>query len=149
MDKCNILGADDEPERRRMLEEVIRANDNYRLLGIVNDGEHVLSQTALSKPDLILTDYLMEPIDGLTALLTLRRIGITTPDIILTGTMEMLQENLNTLEIGFEKKETDFEIGPNVRSYIELPKRGIYAIGKPYKMTGLFEFIDKIRHKHR
>lgn len=79
----NVLLADDFPDTRELIEEVLR--DRGATVTAVDNGEAAVD-AALAQPfDLILMDMRMPRMDGLAATAELRRRGCLTPIIALTA----------------------------------------------------------------
>ena len=78
-----VLIVDDDEDVRKMLYKVIRSN------GIDADtaesGEEALRKPETSRYDLILLDVNMGGMDGFEVVETLRRRGLQTPVIIVSG----------------------------------------------------------------
>jgi len=88
-----ILVADDNKIVRKTLRKVLE-NENHRVI-TAEDGLEAMKQVMQEKPDLIITDFLMPKMDGMTLIKKLRSqsVGRNIPIIMLTA-----------------KDEVDFEI---------------------------------------
>jgi DNA-binding response OmpR family regulator len=78
-----ILIIEDETPMRTALRDVLEAED-YRVLTAA-DGESGLQRALGEKPDLILLDIMMPKLDGFAVCAELRRLGHTTPILMLTA----------------------------------------------------------------
>ncbi len=78
-----IALVDDHSLCRRGLSELLARCYGFNVLGAVGTIEE-LRTLLQEKPDLLILDLRMKPIDGLTMLEQLRREGCTTPAVILT-----------------------------------------------------------------
>lgn len=52
---------------------------------LAGDGEEGLARVRSDKPDLIITDYMMPRMDGVSMIAALRREGVTTPVVLATS----------------------------------------------------------------
>ena len=80
-----VLVVDDAPEDRKPLAKLLRAH-GYGVLTAVNAYE-AMAAAKRERPDLILLDVMIPPMDGLTFLMLLRQdpVGADVPVIVLTG----------------------------------------------------------------
>lgn len=121
-----VLIVDDDDAVLTMLYKVIRSN------GIDADtcssGEDALAQVAKQTYDLILLDINMQGIDGFQVVETLRKQGIQTPIIILSGRVEDY-DLLYGLDIGADdyitKPFNPIIVGAKVKALIRRSQNGI------------------------
>lgn len=78
-----ILIADDDHESRELL-SIMAVRQGYEVVG-AKDGVHLLSLCADSSFDIIITDLMMNNMNGDSAVETLKQQGCVTPVIALTG----------------------------------------------------------------
>ncbi len=78
-----ILIIEDELPMRRALQDCLAA-EGYRVLTAA-DGESGLQRALDEQPDLILLDIMMPKLDGFAVAAELRRLGRTTPILMLTA----------------------------------------------------------------
>lgn len=82
-DKLKVVLVDDQGLCRRGLSELLANCYGFSVLGATGDiGE--LHKLLDEKPDLLIVDLRMKPMDGLTLLGQLRKEGYTTPAVMLT-----------------------------------------------------------------
>ena len=120
-----VLIVDDDEDVRKMLYKVIRGN------GIEADtarnGEEALEKTAKTRYDLILLDVNMDGMDGFEVVETLRRRGIETPVIIVSGRKEDY-DTLYGLDIGADdyitKPFNPITLGAKVKALIRRSRTG-------------------------
>lgn len=97
---------------------------NFEVLEIITKGQEAINKIEALKPDLVLMDIMLEDeIDGIDAMIALRKKSITTPVIYITGNSDPI--NRQRAEI------TDFED---------------YLI-KPVSFDDLRNTIDKVTQK--
>ena len=124
-----VLIVDDDEDVRKMLYKVIRGN------GIKADtarsGEEALQKTEKTRYDLILLDVNMEGMDGFEVVETLRRRGIETPVIIVSGRKEDY-DTLYGLDIGADdyitKPFNPITLGAKVKALIRRSRTGSGAV---------------------
>ena len=124
-----VLIVDDDEDVRKMLYKVIRGN------GIEADtarnGEEALQKTEKTRYDLILLDVNMEGMDGFEVVETLRRRGIETPVIIVSGRKEDY-DTLYGLDIGADdyitKPFNPITLGAKVKALIRRSRTGSGAV---------------------
>jgi DNA-binding response OmpR family regulator len=77
---------------------------------LASDGRKGLEVALEKSPDLIITDYMMPRMDGLTMVQALREAGVTTPVILFTSIPEdRLRGNPNTSYDAYLSKPVPFE----------------------------------------
>ena len=83
-----ILFADDEPYMHRLMEHHL-SRAGYEVLGATN-GREALDKAAAESPDLVILDFMMPEMDGITALRLLKDDVRTSaiPVIILTASAQ-------------------------------------------------------------
>lgn len=92
-----ILIIEDERPMRTALEDTLSA-EGYRVLSAA-DGAAGLDQALAEKPDLVLLDVMMPKLDGFAVCAELRRLGITTPVLMLTAKGQ-IGDRVNGLDAG-------------------------------------------------
>jgi DNA-binding NtrC family response regulator len=87
-----ILIVDDEPSNRNILGQEL-THEGYSVVA-ASDGREALRKIELSRPDLIILDYMMPDLSGLEVLKELRSRENDTPVVMITayGTMERAVE---------------------------------------------------------
>lgn len=121
-----VLIVDDDDAVLNMLYKVIKSN------GIEADtsssGESALEQVAKQNYDLILLDINMQGMDGFQVVETLRKQGIKTPIIILSGRVEDY-DMLYGLDIGADdyitKPFNPIIVGAKVKALIRRSQNGV------------------------
>jgi len=83
---------------------------------LAHDGEEAIAQAREFKPEIIVTDYMMPRVDGLTMIRTLRDAGLDVPVIVTTAV-----------------PEEDFD--PDLRQLFDL------YLGKPFTEEELVETL--------
>lgn len=90
----SVLIVDDYPPMRSILKEVLRAL-GIRAIREANDGEQAIAKLQEEEPDLVLADYLMQPVDGVSLTNQIRsgEAGVDPflPVIMVSGLTEMTQ----------------------------------------------------------
>jgi two-component system chemotaxis response regulator CheY len=84
LSKITFLLIDDNQFIRKLLAEIILCFGARKILEAENVAQ-ALSQVECGSPDIILCDWMMSPVDGLSFLRNLRSRGIRTPIILVTG----------------------------------------------------------------
>jgi DNA-binding response OmpR family regulator len=92
-----ILIIEDERPMRTALQDCLAA-EGYRVLTAA-DGETGFAKAIEEKPDLILLDLMMPRLDGYTLCAELRRLGHTTPVLMLTA-KGLIQDRVRGLDVG-------------------------------------------------
>lgn len=79
----HVLVVDDDDEIRELLERLL-SHRGYQVT-TARDGYHALTQVIRRRPDLIVSDVLMPPPDGVRLIEMLRSQGISIPTILITA----------------------------------------------------------------
>ncbi len=95
--QARILVADDDPAMRAGIKLCLEGA-GYRVLE-AEDGGVGLQRTLEEKPALVVLDVMMPRLDGVTAAAELRRLGVTTPILMLTTRMEV-EDRVSGLSAG-------------------------------------------------
>ncbi len=81
----NVLIVDDEHLARQRLRKMLSAAAGYQIIGEAETGEDALRKTQASHPDVVLMDIRMPGMDGITTLKEIKKLGLFTETLILTG----------------------------------------------------------------
>lgn len=105
LDRPTLLIADDHP---RLLESVkLHLAADFTIVGAVSDGEALIAAAIELKPDVVVTDLVMEPTNGLEAAAVLLNGHQPAPLIILLTSVEdpeIIQAAFNTGIRGYVTK---------------------------------------------
>lgn len=80
-----IVIADDHPVYRQGFERAIREREELDLVGVCADGRDALEKIAELEPDVAVVDVRMPGLDGLKIVGAVKRDGIRTRVVLLTG----------------------------------------------------------------
>lgn len=131
-----------------MLEVVVNA---LKLLGVghvyqARNGESGFQQFIKIRPDIVLTDWEMEPVDGLELIKWIRRDSMspkrTVPVIIMTGYAASMR-----VAEARDKGVTEFLVKPFTAN--ELARRIAYVIDSPRDFVETREFFGPDRRRRR
>lgn len=102
--KANILVVDDDPGIIEMVSDLLH-EEKYNIL-VAPNGETAVNVATNEKPDIIIMDWEMPVMDGISALKALKQNQTTknTPVIMITGRMT----SINDLKAAFEAGAIDF-----------------------------------------
>jgi two-component system, OmpR family, alkaline phosphatase synthesis response regulator PhoP len=92
-----ILVIEDDPDVRTLVAEVCRLQ-GHEVLEAAN-GAQALELGTSGRPDLVLVDWVLPDISGTEVILELRRQGVTSPMVMLTGRATKTDEVV-ALEVG-------------------------------------------------
>jgi two-component system, response regulator, stage 0 sporulation protein F len=96
----SILIVDDEANQRLMLEQALRAPDATREIVAVGSVREALDWLAHHVPDLIVTDYHMPAVNGLTLIAHVREHRIPSRIILITAYLTPeLQDAASRLDV--------------------------------------------------
>jgi DNA-binding NarL/FixJ family response regulator len=80
-----ILIADDHQEGRSAVSQLIeRADENWRICGEVSDGNAAVEMSVELRPDLVMLDFAMPKLDGITAGQQIRAVLPNTSVLVYT-----------------------------------------------------------------
>lgn len=135
-----VLIVDDDEAVQTMLYKVIRSNG--LLADSVSGGEQALDTLKTNQYDLILLDINMRGMDGFQVIQELRRRGIRTPIVIVSGRQEDY-DTLYGLDIGADdyitKPFNPVVLGAKVKALIRRSK-GTVAGAEPTLTAGPFSY---------
>lgn len=95
----SVVVADDVPELRRLLRQVLQWSERFTIVGEAADGRQAVDLAGEHKPDLMLLDISMPIMDGMEALPLIKEASPRTKVVVLSGfEAERLAES--ALEIG-------------------------------------------------
>lgn len=83
--RLRILIADDHPVYRQGLERAVKERAELELIASCEDGRDALERITAEEPDVAIVDVRMPGLDGLKILSAVRRDGLPTKVILLTG----------------------------------------------------------------
>lgn len=90
---AHILLIEDDPQFAEMLQQMLE--QDYHRVTSAADGEVGVRLAGEVKPDLILTDILMPKLDGIEAILALRKQGQAAPIIAMSGGRRSITADFN------------------------------------------------------
>jgi two-component system, cell cycle sensor histidine kinase and response regulator CckA len=94
LSSLEVLLVDDEPDLRRATERVLR-NQGHRVTSVESVAAALQCLAAAPVPDLIVSDIMMPGATGLDLLHTVRRQGVDTPVLLVSGfAVEQLEREL-------------------------------------------------------
>jgi DNA-binding NarL/FixJ family response regulator len=82
--RIRILVADDHPIVREGLAAILSTQPDFEVIGQAVDGADLVAQAGQLRPDVVLTDLEMPQLDGVGAILQLRRASPETRSIVFT-----------------------------------------------------------------
>lgn len=83
--RLSVIIADDHPVYRRGLERAIKERPDLELVAACEDGRDALERIAAKEPDVAVVDVRMPGLDGLKIVSAVKREGVNTRVILLTG----------------------------------------------------------------
>ena len=102
----NVLIADGSPHIRTRLSELIADMDNVRAVGLAEDGWAALEAVRQSKPDLLVIDFHLPGLNGLSLIQAIKQLP-TAPVILVLALFSSPMLKQRCLEVGadcvFEK----------------------------------------------
>jgi two-component system chemotaxis response regulator CheB len=119
-----VLVVDDSIVVRRVVTEVLEAQEDMEVVGSASNGSVALTKMAQLKPDLVILDIEMPEMDGLTALTHLRQDHPRTPVIMFSSLTELgAKATLEALSRG----ASDFFAKPGGAGGLEASRRVIQS----------------------
>jgi two-component system chemotaxis response regulator CheB len=124
MEKIRVLVVDDSLVVRRVVTEVLDAQEDMEVAGSASNGQVALTKMSQLKPDLVVLDIEMPEMDGLTALTHLRKDHPRTPVIMFSSLTELgAKATLEALSRG----ASDFFAKPGGAGGLEASRKLIQA----------------------
>jgi DNA-binding NarL/FixJ family response regulator len=80
-----ILIADDNPQVRRALRNLVERDANWKVCAEAMDGREAVQRTKEENPDLIVLDFQMPGMDGLRAAREIAKVAPDIPVLLCTG----------------------------------------------------------------
>jgi len=115
-----ILIADDSPLMRRVLRSLLKSNSEWEVCGEAADGQAAVKSAEQLKPDLVILDYDMPRMDGLTAAGHISRMLPASP--IILHTLHSLSDlEFDAMNNGVDKvvpKSEGAELVPAIRELL-------------------------------
>ncbi len=139
-----IMIVDDYAPMRRLLFSILREL-GINSLTQANNGQHALEELNKAEPDLIITDALMEPMDGLEFTRQIRQ-GHGDVDPFLPIIMVSGQTELSFILTARDAGVTEFLAKPISATSVYARISGIIAKPRPFIRTGGFFGPDRRRH---
>jgi len=164
-DRRRIVIVDDEVEMVAVLREFLEG-EGFEATGFTNPSE-ALKSMALSPPDLCISDYRMQKLDGIQLLEEVKTQCIDVPVILITafGSIDLaieatqkgafhfitkpfrMKEVLLVVERALQRRQMERE---NVRLQREIERRYRFGeiIGKSASMRHVFSLIERVANTH-
>ncbi len=99
--KTRILMADDSVTVRRMLTDTLASDPDIEVCAIARDGKEALIRFPMIKPDVVVLDVEMPVMDGIEAVIAIRKIDSRVPIIMFSSlTMKGGQATFDALSYG-------------------------------------------------
>ena len=103
MSHTTVLIVDDNDVMRTLLRGILRAEDEYEVIGEARNGEVALEMTKRLRPNIVCMDVMMPVMSGIDAL---REIKVDCPEtvvVMVTGnaSAENVQESIQNGAVGF------------------------------------------------
>ncbi len=104
-----ILLVDDHEIVRRGLQVYLGLQEDFLVIGEAKDGQEAVERYRQQKPDIVLLDLQMEPVDGVTALRQIKEIDAQAKVIVLTSFLDPAHvlPALESGAVGYLVKTTD------------------------------------------
>ena len=128
MEKLNVAIADDNETMLRLLDDIIKTDEEIEVVGTAKDGEAAYQLIKNKEPDVVLLDIVMPKVDGLGVL------DLVHKDTTIKKTPSFIMVSA----IGNEKITEDaFELGAD------------YYIMKPFDNETVIKRIKKANSNHK
>ena len=101
-----VLVADDDAILRMMLKSILETSGEYKVVGLAMNGEEAIVRFAALKPHLTLLDINMPKMDGLQALVEIRKINPTAKVMMVSSdsTIDKVKDAIQKGASGFVVK---------------------------------------------
>jgi two-component system chemotaxis response regulator CheY len=142
-EKLSVLIVEDTMPLRKLLMSVLMTLGVGTIFS-ANDGEHAFNVFCQNNPDIVITDWLMDPMSGIDLIHKIRRDGASpnkmVPIILMTGYSAMPRVT-EARDMGV----TEFLVKPF--SATDLAKRIAYVINKPRDFVDSEQFFGPDRRR--
>lgn len=145
LEKISVLVVEDTPPMQKLLIDVLRAL-GVKMVFKADNGEKGIEIFRQEKPDIILSDWLMEPMDGIEMTQKIRRDPIAqhtnVPIILVTG--------YSSLPRVFEARDagaTEFLVKPFTAE--DVAKRIMHVIESPRSFVECKTFVGPDRRRRK
>lgn len=92
MRELRILLADDQERVRYALRALLRQQPGWKVIGEADNARDLLALAEVLEPDLVLLDWNLPDMTGELVMLSLRKIYIGLPVIVISGQIEVKKE---------------------------------------------------------
>lgn len=143
LDKITVLVVEDTVPMRKLIVSVLESLGVGRII-TANDGADGFEKLQTERPDIIITDWLMQPVDGMEFIKMIRMHPASpnkmVPIIIITG-----YSAINRVLQARDHGVTEFLVKPFTAS--DLAKRLAYVINKPRDFVHAGEYFGPDRRR--
>ena len=132
---ATVLIVDDDVRLVEMLRRTL-AYEGYRVV-TASDGQEALARVQEQRPDVVVLDWLMPKLDGLTVIQRLRMAGDTTPVLMLTA-RDAVEDRVAGLDSGAD----DYLVKPFAPAELLARVRALLRRAEPAADEKLLSFAD-------
>ena len=137
--KIRILIADDSITVRRLLNDTLAADPDLEICDIARDGQEAVAKFPIVKPDVVLLDVEMPVMDGIEAVVAIRKLDPRVPIIMFSSlTMKGGQATLDALTFGANDYVTKPTQSHNLQDAIGHIRRELIPKIKQFGQRSLF-----------
>ena len=127
MKKVKVMVVDDSAFMRKMISDMIKADDELEVVASARNGEELIKKLSTYDPDVITLDVEMPIMDGLSTLREMKRLGINKK-IIMVSAVTVNNSKL-TLEC-LQEGAVDFILKPSGSISLDIDKIKLDLINK-------------------
>jgi DNA-binding NarL/FixJ family response regulator len=123
---ATILAVDDDRAFRCTLQELLKADPDFRLIGEAENGEQAVRSTRELHPDVVLMDIAMPRVDGLEAARRIKSCSPATKVVMLSVYSDINYQRsalANGADAFIAKKTLASELLPTLHHVVEKPAR--------------------------
>ncbi|MBM7648663.1 two-component system LytT family response regulator [Bacillus ectoiniformans] len=119
MNLIKTILADDHPDALEILNFLVEQHDSFEIVSLCKDGEELMNQVAIHRPELVVTDIHMPKTNGMEALQKCQDVNRNLKFIFVTGYSDYAIE-------AFDMSAVDYVV-------------------KPLELTRLFKALEKAK----
>ena len=125
---AHILLVEDDLDLREMLKAIL-ADEGHHVVD-VSDGQEALAAIRCGQPDLIVSDIIMDGMDGIAAIMAFRKLLPETPIIAMSGN-ELYLSNSEKLgaDLGLLKPFTRATFLSEINALLDASERQLLTAG--------------------